>query len=500
MRSHEHSEPKNLSVRGRLGFLFRDSVLYGGAAAISKSMALITFPLLARHFSPAEYGVLDFYLVLASVLCTLLVFGQDSAVARFFYEHEQTNQRRQMITQSLTFQLLSVAALLPWLWMGSAWIAPPSAEGHRAQQLFAIVLLQLPFLLLINFSQNILKWTFSRKQFLTISLGGAATYAALIVAAIAVFHVGVGGVLLIGLANTAVFGLLGLFFIRQRLTRPAGFSWVRMMLPYAAPIGTVCVIGAAVPAMERVFVASLLLPEELGYYAAATKIALFTAILISAFQTAWGPFSLAIHKSPDSSQTYNLVLKIFAPGICVLVVLLDLVARPLITFLASEKYLPATPVVFPLAMGLAIQAIGWITELGIVIEKKSHLNLYSTGLFWLTALAAIGVLTPMLGLMGVGFGVMTAHVVKSGVSAWLAQRVHPMQWPYIPVGIIVGWTVGAGILAAVAGSALGSAYHALIQSASVLVILTTSWRLCFSGAARKKVRALILRAVNLERR
>jgi O-antigen/teichoic acid export membrane protein len=109
MHSENHKSPNNLTLRGRLGFLLQDSLLYGGASAISKSMALVTFPLLVRYFSAAEYGTLDFCLVLASVLCSLLVFGQDSAVARYFYDYEEMDQRRQMITQSLMFQLLITA-------------------------------------------------------------------------------------------------------------------------------------------------------------------------------------------------------------------------------------------------------------------------------------------------------------------------------------------------------------------------------------------------------
>jgi len=78
--------PAVLGMGQRFKFLTRDLALYGGAAAISKGFALITFPLLARHFSVAEYGVLDYFLVLAGFLATMAIFGQDSAVARFFYE------------------------------------------------------------------------------------------------------------------------------------------------------------------------------------------------------------------------------------------------------------------------------------------------------------------------------------------------------------------------------------------------------------------------------
>lgn len=90
--------PRGLSQRGRLSFLLKDSALYGGAAAISKSFSIITFPLLARHFSIADYGIIDFFGVLASFIGILVIFGQDSAVARFFFEYEDKDKRQQLIS------------------------------------------------------------------------------------------------------------------------------------------------------------------------------------------------------------------------------------------------------------------------------------------------------------------------------------------------------------------------------------------------------------------
>jgi O-antigen/teichoic acid export membrane protein len=41
--------------------LFKDTFLYGGAAAFNKALSLITFPILARYFSVSEFGALDYY-------------------------------------------------------------------------------------------------------------------------------------------------------------------------------------------------------------------------------------------------------------------------------------------------------------------------------------------------------------------------------------------------------------------------------------------------------
>lgn len=101
---------------------------------------------------------------------------------------------------------------------------------------------------------------------------------------------------------------------------------------------------------------------------------MLVTLFVGAFQTAWGPFSLSLYKQSDSIDTYNLVLKSFVLVMVTCSLLLGAVAYPLITILATERYAHGAIVVFPLALALVIQATGWITEIGIGISKRSHLN------------------------------------------------------------------------------------------------------------------------------
>ncbi len=479
--------PEALTLRGRLSFLLKDSALYGGAAAVSKAFSLITFPLLARHFSLAEYGVLDFFLVLSGFLLTLFVFGQDSSVARFFYELEDVDERRQVISQSLAFQLLGLVLLLPPLWWSSAWLIKLFIEFDDAQWLFRVVLLQLPFFLLINFSQNLLKWTFARTQFLIMSLGFTMVQAGLLLVALLVLDVGILGVLLVSLFTSVFFGLLGLFFVWGWLARPRDFRRLREMLPFAIPYGVICVMGAFSPALERSLTDQLLGTEDLGLYSAGTKIAMILGLAVGAFQTAWGPFSLALYKQSEAVHTYNWVLRIFALGMCILVLAITLFAEPLIHVLASDRYSGAVAVVFPLAMGLAIQATGWITEIGIGIAKRSHLNLYSYSVAIVVTLGGILLLVPMLGLMGVGIGVMIGHIARAGISSWLAQQAYPLPWRYGPVLAVFGLTLFFGIAAEWVGQRWGVSAQALTLMLGLFTTAIAGWHILFSRAEQKRL-------------
>ena len=154
--------PRGLSQQGRLAFLLKDSALYGGASAVSKAFSLITFPLMARHFSTEDYGVIDFFGVLASFLGILIIFGQESAIARFFYEYEEKEQRKKLISQSLVFQLILCVFLMIVLFMSAGSLTKLLIDVSDASSFFKIIVLQAPFLVLMSFSQNLLKWTFQR--------------------------------------------------------------------------------------------------------------------------------------------------------------------------------------------------------------------------------------------------------------------------------------------------------------------------------------------------
>lgn len=484
--------PVGLSQRGRLGFLLRDSVLYGGAGALSKAFALITFPLLARHFSVGDYGVLDFFLVLVSVTTLLFIFGQDSAVARYFYEHEEAAERRQIVSQSLVFQLVGVAVFWPLLWLWSAPLSAVLLDSRDTQSLFRIVLLQLPFALLINFAQNILKWTFDRKKFLLMSLGFTTVQAILLVATVSVLDVGIAGVLLVSLSTSVCFGLLGVVFVRRWLVWPRDLRYLRVLLPFAAPYGLICVMGACSPTLERTLIIQLLDAESLGLYAAGAKAAMLIGLLVTAFQTAWGPFSLSIYKQSDAGVTYNLVLKFFSIGMCVSVFALSIIAYPLIYFLASDRFTGAVVVVFPLTMALAIQATSWITEVGIGLAKRTHLNLYGHAASLAVTFGAIELLAPLVGLPGVGVGVLLGQATKAVVASWLAQRAYALPWGFLPVLGLFAFALTAGGAGMVAMQLFGVLAYSGAMAVALGGTVLIGWILVFDSDDRVRIMSTVL--------
>ncbi len=476
-----------LNHSSRLKFLLRDSVLYGGASALAKAFGLITFPLLARHFSVTEYGVLDYFFVLAGFLSALFIFGQDSAVARYFYESEDADTRRQFVSQSLVFQLVLMSFFLPLLWFAADWLTEKIVNISNGVLLLKIALLQVPFLLLINFSLNLLKWTLERSRFMILSLGSTAFQTVVVVVAVLRFKVGIIEIMIAGLCTSIVFGLVGVYFIRDWLVLPKSFERLWEMLPFAIPYGVICLLGAFTPMLERTFAFNLVGPEALGEYVVAAKISMLIGLAVGAFQTAWGPFSLALHKSIDAVETYNLVLKLCAFGAGISTLIITLLAKPLVFWLASPRYSGGTTAVFPLVMALAIQATSWVTEIGIGFSKKSHLGLYAYLAGAIVSLLGMLTITPSLGLLGIAFGVLGGQFSKAIVASYLAQRAYPLQWHYSPMLLALSLTMTIGIIHLWTEKSVTSTASMIVLLIGLVIQIWVGLRFALSGAERRRI-------------
>ena len=421
---------EKLSNIERISFLTRDSVLYGIASAIHKIFAIVTLPILTRYFSIDEYGVIDLYVLISGLIVTMFVFGQDSAVARFFYDNKDKTLRRQMISESLIFQLTVLLLFIPLIWVYSEPISRLIYDSTNSTQIFKIVIAQIPFMLLVNFSTNLLKWTFSRGKFLIISLGFAVVNMTLLILAVLIFNIGITSVFYISLITYFIFGLLGVFFIREWIIFPRKIMHFKEVFIYAAPHGVVSIMEMLVPTMSRWLVSVFIGPESLGIYAVGARVASIMSLYISSFKTAWGPFSLSIYKQENSVNTYNLVLKLFSWVVGFILLLLLFFSEWIVLLISNNTYINSTIIIFPLALGLAIQSIESIMGIGISISKKSYLIIFGYISFILLILVSSYIFSPISGVFGVAIFVMFGYTIKSFTCIFLSKRVHDIGWRY----------------------------------------------------------------------
>lgn len=433
----------------QLSFLLKDSIIYGGANAISKLTTLITFPLLARYFGVEQFGIYDYLVVLSSFITIIFVFGQDSAVARYLFETDIIQEKSEIISQSLLFQTAGILLITPLIYLNIDYISYLIFGRNGGDEiLLKILLFQMPVLLIINFTQNILKWTFRRNYFLIVTLGYTVINAIALTATINIINVQLVDVFILNLIINIIFGALGIYFMRGWLIIPNRFNHVKKLVPYAIPFGVICIVGGMMPTLERSVILNVLGASELSQYAVGYKIAMLLSMLIISFQTAWGPFSLNNYKCENVSELFNFVLKLFVVTICCMTLILEAFKHDAIALFAGNEFKNASLIIFPLAMGIAIHAISTITEIGISISKKTHLNIYAYLIDVIITLFGIYFLAKEYGIYGISISFLIGKMAKAILSTYFSIKLFKLKWDIkntlklIAITLICGFVSG----------------------------------------------------------
>jgi O-antigen/teichoic acid export membrane protein len=485
--------PNKLGQAERFKFLLGDAAVYGLGGALQKVLALITFPLMARYFSVEEFGIIDLLNTSIMFLVTLLVFGQDSAVARFFYDDENSSRRQQVVSQSLAFQIVIFAIVTPLLWFNSGLIAQKFSLTTDGELIIKFAILQAPFYVLQNFAQGLLKWTFKRNHFLFMAVGSTVASVIGLVLGITLLEFDITGVFAVYLMVRGVFGLWGVYLVREWLAWPDNFQILKKMLPFAIPFGLICMAATFFPVFERSIVLNYIGAEELGLFAVGAKIALIIAFPIYAFETAWGPFSLSIFKEDDATRTYQLMLPIFTVFVCCTALFLTSISELLLMLLVSDKYDGAGVVVFAVCLAKVVESIGGITGLGITLAKKSYLKLYSYSLLILVAYLVLPLLSKDFGLPGIAFGSLIAMGAWAITETYLSQRVHPIDWRFTTTILTLLITVISGSVHQITLNSYAVGGVSLIPLLGILAIILFAWFRVFDFNQRRWLTQILLR-------
>lgn len=457
----------------RLKSLLGDSALYGGAAVASKAMGLATFPLLLSELDVSEYGTLDLFSYFLSLGAVVAAFGLDSALGRLLHDYEPKDRHRFVSTvlflqAAILCIVTPLMALCAWIWLS----AGASSNGYA--YLSVIMVLQLPFSVAYSLAVGLSQWTFARKQYLFLTLGFTFLQAVVLVSGITAFDLSVVEIAAMTAVVTILFGCAGLSYLSSMIVYKIDTGAIRSVLRFAWPFGVIGLLGAFGPVAERSIVLSQLGAEELGLYSVAGKIASLMALVSIAFQTAWGPFAVAVHTQREGSRDlFAVVLWLVTTGMSVGAFALAALAQPLLSLFSAKDYFTAVPLVLPLALAAGVSATAAVMQVELLISKKSHLNLIAEIAFFVSLVGIAGVGASYLGSTAVAAATLISSLLRCYLLFTFAEGVLAGRastfgvWSFIVLTSLLGIVLSGSI------ESLGAVGFAVVCSGTASFALAT---------------------------
>lgn len=425
----------------------RDIRVYGVGLVVGQVISAATTPLFTRQLGPSEFGSLELLTVMATLLGTCALAGTDLAAIRLYYEVDDDDERRSVISTGLYTVIalglasFGVAALLAPL---LADLVAPGGDGTRT---IIVGGAWVAVSTVATYSIEILRvqqrgWAFLVSGLLRSALGGAVAVILVLTLRDGVTAVYLG--LLVGAAIATVFNLVA---GRRLIARTGSRTIARRMLTYGLPLVPTGLAGWSMMLVDRLVVAADGSVAEVGHYAVANRIAALMLLAVYGFRAGWSTWSLAEHRRDPRSEleARALALTRLVAGVATFGVALATCAREVVIVVGGEQYLAGARCLPYLVIALVLFATIPVTQTGLVICHRTRtMAVHSTVAAVVNAIACL-VLVPPYGIVGaavatvVGFGWQAVGYLIS------AQRVDPAPYRYgavaATIALMVPWTL-----------------------------------------------------------
>ncbi|HEX6645520.1 MAG TPA: oligosaccharide flippase family protein [Gemmatimonadales bacterium] len=484
-------------MRRALGFLLRDSLVYGVAGAANRLVKIVLLPVVARAFPAEAFGAFDTVGVYVYVLAVAGILGLNSAViivATRSGSAATPDLMRGPAAISLRMTAVVSLVLAAAFLVAPAWWSSQLLGTREHAGAIAWGAASVPFSALLIYFLSLLQWAFRRTWYVTIAFGSALL--TVLLSYLVAFHssLGINGLFAANLIGQAAGALAAGFACRDMLRSTWSWAAARPLLAIGLPFAVIALASNLVPSVDRIFLVRFHSLAEAGIYGLGQKIAAISSLVLAGFQAAWGPFAFAQRSDPGKPKVFGKVFLLVCSLAAYLAVVLAVSAPFIARIVATGEYAGAAIFVGPLALSAGLGAVFFVVAIGSVLEGKSLHNLtaYAIGL-GATVVLNIGLARIGTPPIGIAWANCAGQALAVACMAGLAQRVHPVPYPFGRGAVILL----AAVPLCVFGARAGGPISVLALGAALLAVTAGFagwlWVGVLDASGRARLRALVTR-------
>lgn len=418
-------------------------------AYVGGALALVTFPLVASKLGVQQYGQLDLFILLGTILNFGFHLGWASAHNRFYLEPdiERANLIRTLFVARvwivgviilLTFVLQN--RLLEWL-------------GAGPQHAFMIWIVVGTFIC-TEFSQFHLqryRMLNQARNYAVMALAKALLYPLFLLPALFLLHPTPALVLICTFVSVAVSFGAALMFDHKWLLK-GNFDWsvFKRSLRYGVPLVPAVLAVMGLQITDRAMLRSLVADPEwslilLGYYAFALRLVSIKNLATSGFNILWIPYVWRSYQREDSPINYSYIFSTYLLLLFILTLTIIILAQILVPIFMAD-YSPALPILSVLLASAIAYSIGDYFCIGIGIHEKTWIRAGSGGITLVVNIALNFMLIPVYGAMGAALATFVGTLCYVGILMLASHRLYQVPYRFITFLFVVFFVLATSVM------------------------------------------------------
>lgn len=423
--------------------LAKDIGIYGIGVFLSRALGLLLTPLLARTFTPEQFGLLD-VLQTGGAFCAIFLSMQiESALLRYYGEGQDNSE---LLSTCICYQLAVTGLFLVAVSVVVQAVELPLALGPSPGLVMAVPALSVVsglfyghFLVLLRAQRK------SRAASLAISANTVVAISTTLVAVL-VLDMGIAGVFVAKVIADTVCAMS--IFVPHRHLYKASFSMplLRKLLGFCIPLTPDGILSFVSGHSAKGFIVAYSTILELGFLSVATKVVLVLGLALSSMRQAWLPYAYSVAGEANAPEIYSKVFATYVRISLAILCCFAFLAPELILIIAGPNYLPATSITGPLAAAAVLGGLPYVFNIGLLLKEKT--KYYTVALVVSTAVILLSnsILIPKYGTMGAALCATVGAIALAVSVLYFAQRVYPIPYGTKRVALFVLSAIALGLV------------------------------------------------------
>ena len=404
---------------------FKDGIIYGISSLISGVGNILLVPIYTHVLAPQSFGVVDFFLVIQTLIQICGGMEITQGIARFYASASNERTKQSYASTGLIFLTLSVGFLCSILLIGVYLLDIPLFGLSTHQNIAGLAICSIYIRILFYALQGQLRWELRARVYSIANICAVITSVAATTFLLWFKEIGIAGVFYGSLIGYGFGCFICCLALRKTYTISYNLKHLQEMLCFSFPLVFSSLALYAGSYGDRLLLKSQLGFYDLGIYGVGARFASLVTIAIAGFQLGAAPLIYRHFNEPSAPSSLAQLLRIFLVAGTSLVSFLACFSINFLSWLAAPEYLGAWRLVPILSFALLLNSL-YIFVPGLTISnltvRFSLINIFSGFM----TLSFVALLLFKYGLIGASLGTLVGSFLAFTFHAAASQSVFPI--------------------------------------------------------------------------
>lgn len=423
---------------------FKHSSIYAIGNILNRIGAFLLLPIYTTYLTVVEYGTLEMFYLVSSVVSGILAIGIAHATLRFYFEYEDQYDRNAVVSTNLiTSFIISVIGVSIALVFDDVIVALVADTVDRNMLIgFYIVLATL---VLELSSQVCLAYLRARElSVFYVVLSGVKLIIQVSINSymVIVAEAGITGILIGNFAAVAASWLLLVVYTFYHCGIKFHYGKMKHVLMYSFPFLFATMVELITVNADRFMLKEFMGLAAVGVYALALKLTMLLDVLVAEpFSKSYGSYRFSIMNNPNSGDIQKSITRYMSILVSLVLVMIVYSSHEIITIMSNPDYYTAVVILPVLIFAGGLKVFNYIFQTGILYKKATKHMITISIVACVSIIILNYVLIKSYGLMGACISKVAVSFIVLFVTNNISQKYMKIDYPYFTLIKVVLITV-----------------------------------------------------------